>query len=396
MRILKVDCGYIDRSPDRGCREAYTFQQVIRLLRSWRQALAGCFLLLLLTAQALAQVQDELSMADGRRTWVDMASLEVELPVQIARPFGAAPPITALLYALDPQRVIALNMPFSPESESYLQTDITTLPVVGSSMGHGRQINPEVLLSLQPDVAFAWSNSFADLDPAVIEAPFRKAGIPVVYVRLDTLADWPDAFEFVGRLIGREARAKELATYIREVLARLDSALGDLPESERVSVYYAEMPDGLASDCHTSFHTETIELARGHNLYRCQPRSMVGQERIGMEQVALWNPQFIIAQDPLFLGRAAREARWTQLPAFQNDRVLDVPRKPMNWLDRPPSFMRALGSQWLAHSFYPQRFPLDIDAETRRFYRLFFGIELTDLQLQELLGTPSTKLGATP
>lgn len=327
---------------------------------------------------------------------VDMAGRTVEVPERIERPFGAAPPVTALLYALDPQRVIALNMPFTPGSESYLQSGTTTLPVVGSAMGHGRQVNPEVLLQLRPDVALAWRNSFSDLDPAGIETPFRKAGIPVLYIQLDKLSDWPAAFEFVGKLIGREARGRLLADYIREAQSRIDDALSDLPEAERVSVYYAEMPDGLASDCHTSFHTEAIELARGYNLYRCQPRSMVGQERIGMEQVALWDPQFIVAQDQLFLNRARREARWTRLSAFRNDRVLDVPRKPMNWLDRPPSFMRALGSQWLAHAFYPQRFSLDIAAETRRFYRLFFDIELTDAQLHELLGTSTTESGATP
>lgn len=327
---------------------------------------------------------------------VDMAGREVELPASVARPFGAAPPLTALLYALDPQRVIALNMPFTPGSESYLQPGAMTLPVVGSAMGHGRQVNPEVLLKLHPDVALAWRNSFSDIDPDALEAPFRKAGIPVVYVQLDKLSDWPAAFEFVGTLIGREARGKALAAYIRDAQARVDAALGELPESERISVYYAEMPDGLASDCHTSFHTEAIELARGHNLYRCQPRSMVGQERIGMEQVTLWDPQYIVAQDPLFLSRARQEPRWTRLSAFQNGRVLDVPRQPMNWLDRPPSFMRALGSQWLAHAFYPQRFPLDIEAETRRFYRLFFAVELTDAQLHELLGTSTTESGTTP
>ena len=84
----------------------------------------------------------------------------------------------------------------------------------------------------------------------------------MVYVQLDKLSDWPAAFEFVGTLIGREARGKALAAYIRDAQARVDAALGELPESERISVYYAEMPDGLASDCHTSFHTEAIELAR--------------------------------------------------------------------------------------------------------------------------------------
>lgn len=34
---------------------------------------------------------------------------------RLARPFGAAPPIAALLYALAPELVIGLDMPFAPE-----------------------------------------------------------------------------------------------------------------------------------------------------------------------------------------------------------------------------------------------------------------------------------------
>jgi len=326
------------------------------------------------------------SVQASTRWVVDMAGRNVEVPESIERPLGAAPPLTALLYALDPDLVQALNIPFTANSGHYLAPGVESLPVVGSAMGHGQQLNPETLLLLQPDVALAWRNSFSDLAPEMMEAPFEKAGIPVLYVQLDRLSDWPQAFEFVGKLVGREARGKALANYIRESLQRVQDALNAIPEAERVSVYYAETPDGLATDCHTSFHTEAIELARGYNPYRCQSQTMVGQERVSMELVSLWDPEFIIVQDPLFLHNAAGDSRWTRLQAFRKGQVLAVPRKPMNWIDRPPSFMRALGIQWLAHAFYPRRFTLDMEEETRRFYRLFFNIELSAEELNELLG----------
>ncbi|MDD5365616.1 MAG: ABC transporter substrate-binding protein [Gallionellaceae bacterium] len=319
------------------------------------------------------------------REVVDMAGRTVTVPEVVERPFGAAPPLTALLYALDPSLVRALNMAFTPGSEHMLRPGTLALPVLGSAMGHGKQVNPEALLALQPDLALGWLNGNSDLPPAGIEAPFRKVGVPLVYVRLDTLADWPPAFEYVGRLVGRAARGKALADYIRGAMARVAKATAGIPAAQKVRVYYAETPDGLASDCHTSFHAETIALAGGDNVYRCSQKTMVGQERVDMERVLLWNPQVIVAQDPLFLGNAATDARWQRIAAFKSGRVLDVPRKPMNWLDRPPSFMRALGIQWLANAFYPDRFKVDMRAETRDFYRLFFGVELSKTDLDELL-----------
>jgi iron complex transport system substrate-binding protein len=171
-------------------------------------------------------------------------------------------------------------------------------------------------------------------------------------------------------------------------MARVDQAAAGVSLKQRTTVYYAETPDGLASDCHASFHTEAIELAGGHNVYRCDQKTMVGQERVDMERILLWNPQVIIAQDPLFLRNAATDPRWQRLAAFKSGRVLDVPRQPMNWLDRPPSFMRALGIQWLAAAFYPDRFKTDLRAETRAFYRLFFGVELAEADLDGWLGAP--------
>jgi iron complex transport system substrate-binding protein len=337
----------------------------------FRHALAGLLLLLAGLAQA--------------REITDMVGRKVVVPDVIERPFGAAPPITALLYALAPDKVYALNMPFTPGSERFLEPGTDALPVMGSAMGHGKQINPEALLALKPDVALAWKSGLSDLDPAGIEAPFRKIGVPVVYIKLETLADWPPAFEYAGRLLHREARAKALADYIRQAMARVKQATAAIPPAKRVKVYYAETPDGLSTDCDSSFHTETIELAGGYNVYRCAQKTMLGQERIDFERILAWNPSVILVQDPLFFDKAGHDARWSQIDAVRTGRALDVPRKPMNWLDRPPSFMRAIGIQWLAHELYPKQFPHDMRAETRTFYQLFFNVEPTDAELTALL-----------
>ncbi len=326
------------------------------------------------------------TMPAEARQITDMMGRTLAVPDKIERPFGAAPPLTALIYAIDPDLVQALNMPFSPKSGRFLDPRVRALPVVGSAMGHGRQVNPETLLTLKPDLAIAWQNSFSDLPPESIEAPFNKAGIPVIYVKLDTLADWPPAFEFVGRLLGREARGHELAQYIRSAMTKVATLVAPIPSVQRPKVYYAESPDGLATDCDTSFHAEPIALAGGDNVYHCRLRTMVGMERVDMERVTLWDPQVIVVQDAHFLSTATNDPRWQRIAAFRSGRILDVPRLPMNWLDRPPSFMRALGIQWLAQALYPNRIDLDLRAETRHFFRLFFQVELTDADLEVVLG----------
>jgi len=213
--------------------------------------------------------------------------------------------------------------------------------------------------------------------------------MPVVFIHLDTLADWPAALRFTAHLLGRDGKASEAqAAYVEKALARLKAGITSIPEKERVRVYYAEGPAGLTTDCHRSFHTEAIELAGGYNIHRCEPRSHMGMEAISLEQVIAADPQVILAQDPKFAAAVRSDPRWQAIRAVKDGRVYAVPRWPFNWLDRPPSAMRALGAQWLASLFYPSRLPLDLRRETREFYRLFLHTQVSDGDLAELLPRP--------
>lgn len=317
----------------------------------------------------------------------DMLGRTLELPDRIERVVGAAPPITSLMFALAPEALVGLNMPFAAGSERFVGTRLPTLPVIGGILGHGRRMQPESVLELRPDVALALTGSIvpqASIDETI--RLFKQADVPVVFVKLDTLADWPQAFQFVGQLLGKEARAQELGSYITDVMARVTQAVADLPESERKRVYYAQGRDGLATECDNSFHAQGIQWAGGYNVHRCSSSSYVGMEKVNLEQVLAYAPQVVIVQDNSFLPRFQEHGPWRRLQA----QVLSVPKSPLNWLDRPVSFMLALGIQWLTHELYPERLPLDLKQVTQEFYARFFGVTLTDADFDALFAVKAT------
>ena len=236
---------------------------------------------------------------------------------------------------------------------------------------------------MKPDLALAWKSPF--VDQKKIEESFAIMGIPVVFITLDTLSDWPEALRFTGKLLGREAAAEAEALYMEKAMARLAATVGKLPDDKRRRVYYAEGPDGLATDCNRSFHTEAIELAGGYNVYRCEPKDHMGMERISIEQVLAFDPEIIIVQDRSAAAAIHSDARWQGIRAVKAGRIHLVPRWPHNWVDRPPSVMRALGAQWLANLMYPDLYPFDVKREARDFYRLFFGVVPTDADIDDLL-----------
>ena len=46
--------------------------------------------------------------------------------------------------------------------------------------------------------------------------------------------------------------------------------------------------------------------------------------------------------------------------------------------------MRLMGVQWLANLLHPDLYAVDIKAESRRFMKLFFNLDLSDAQINEL------------
>ncbi|WP_307692527.1 ABC transporter substrate-binding protein [Variovorax ginsengisoli] len=322
----------------------------------------------------------------GAAELVDQAGRTVTLPASVQRIYGSSPPFMVLLSTLAPQRNLGLNFALPAEAARYGPAGLTMLPVLGGVSGHGQLVNPETLMALKPDLVLGWKSRFSDHGETAALA--ERTGAPLLFVKLDTLADWPGAYALVGRAIGEEARAAQLGGYIQAALARVQQAVAEVPAEHRVRVYYAEQPDGLATECDSSFHAEAIALAGGINVHRCPQNGIAGMERLNLEQVLAYDPQVIVAQDPGFAAHVGADPRWAGVRAVREHRVLWVPRLPFNWLDRPPSATRALGIQWLAGAFYPRRAPFDAAQEVPAFYRLFYGVELTPTDVQTLMAVP--------
>lgn len=316
------------------------------------------------------------------REITDMVGRKVSVPDKIERVFGSAPPLNVLLHAVAPETMVGLSFPVGAEAKPFFPPRLQELPVVGGIFGMGQQMNAETVLGLKPDIALAWKSPF--IDQARIEGAFAKTGVPVVFIQLDTLADWPAALRYTGRLLGHEAVANKQAAYVEQSLGKVRQFVAGIPEAKRPRVYYAEGSDGLATDCNQSFHTEAIELAGGYNVYRCQPKDHMGMERISLEQVIAFNPDIIVTHERNFAAIVQGEPRWQGIKAVREGRIAVVPKWPHNWVDRPPSVMRVLGVQWLASVFYPKAYRFDTHARTREFYQLFLGVNPSDAQIDAL------------
>jgi iron complex transport system substrate-binding protein len=109
-------------------------------------------------------------------------------------------------------------------------------------------------------------------------------------------------------------------------------------------------------------------------------------ERITFEKLLEYSPEVIVAQNIRVYKEIQSNPIWQHLEAVKNKRVYLVPNRPFHWLDRPPSFMRIIGVEWLAHHFHPERYKVDIYGQIKKFYKLFLDVELRNEDIQQILG----------
>ena len=323
-------------------------------------------------------------MAFGREI-VDMTGRRVVLPDSIKRVYAPAPYGSYILYAVDPALMSGLIFPLRDEDKKYLHPAVHGLPVIGGLFGQGKTANMEVLLKSKPDLLLMWSDGKASPNPKM-EENMKRLPFPYAYATAGSLSDYPDAFLFIGKLLKRERRAKKLSGYCRHVLAGVDAAVKKVPASKRPKVYYAEGVDGLQTECDDSIHVELLKRAGDTDVHRCHTASHMGLEKISIEQIMLDDPDLIIIQEKIFFEKVFKDPAWQRVRAVRQGRVYLIPRTPFNWFDRPPSFMRFLGLQWITHLLYPREYPVDMVKEAREFYRLFLGVEVSEKDMRRIMG----------
>ncbi len=316
----------------------------------------------------------------------DMAGRSVTVPYKIKTVFGSNNNSTILLYTLASEMMVGWNLKFSDAAKKYLNEDVLDLPVLGNLYGNGKKANAEEIIALAPDIILITDVKIKDKTIAAADEMQDKLGIPVVVVNAN-LKNYDKAYEFLGGLLGVEEKAAVLMGYYKS--AYEDAVKTSASIEEKVSVYYAMLDDGLTTEFAGSPNAELIELVGGVNIAQSAGGEVSGE--VTLEQVLQWDPEAILVGHKGAAMSAGYEVIktdeiWAEVSAVQNERVISVPRFPFNWFDRPPSVNRILGIKWLAEMLYPDLYDYDLNSEIKEFFNLFYGCELTDTDVENLLG----------
>ncbi len=327
----------------------------------------------------------------GERTITDHANrtMTIPTPEKLERIYYTSALAQVWVFSLDPEKQGGTSFQFTPEELKYLPAATKDLTYMGSLSGGG-EIDREMLIAQGVQLVFSISGiPLTASDISTADELQEATGIPVVCVdgSFDKIVE---AYRFVGDIMGATERAEQIATYLEGIYRDVTAAVADVSDSERVSLYYAEGPFGLATEPDISQHALTFEIAKARNVAAVDLTSGIGMTNVSLESVIAWDPEVIVAWDDVIRGGADEIIRtnpdWSTVKAVRNGRVYTMPNAPFAWCDRPPGVNRFLGIQWVANMLYPDRYPVDMVEATKTFYSMMYWVDITDDQAKDLLG----------
>jgi ABC-type Fe3+-hydroxamate transport system substrate-binding protein len=224
-------------------------------------------------------------------------------PVSVhSRLVSLDPSVTEIVFALGlgPQLVGRTHWDLSSDS-------VRAVP----DLGDGIRPNVEAILSARPDLVFLYASQ-ENRDAARM---LRAAGVPVVSLRIDRIADFGRVAGLIGRLTTRRDRARVVVDSVTATLERVQRITASLPRM-RVFIHAWESP--LLTIGGGSFLSELVGIAGAENVFADLASP---SPQVSFEEVLRRNPDAVLG-GPETRIELEHSPRWRVLPAVRQGRIL--------------------------------------------------------------------------
>lgn len=331
--------------------------------------------------------QDATQETAETREITDMAGRKVTVPAaeNIESVFSAGPVAAIFLYMVAPDKLLGWNYELNDVEKSIILDKYQDLP----NFGMGDAVNYEAVIAANPTIAIN-SGKINDAMVSDCDALSESLGIPVVAVD-NELNNSAEAFRFMGELLGVEDHAEELAQYAEQVFTDIN-ALSDIPEEKKVSVYFGNGEDSLETAPRGSQHAQILNVINAVNVADLELGDG-SRVQISAEQLLAWDPDVIVVNGEPKADKSGSSAAedilsnpdYASLKAVQDQKVYGTPNAPFSWVDRPAGPNRLIGMRWFSALIYPEYIKCDINEEIHKFFDLFYHVDLSDEQLENVL-----------
>lgn len=319
--------------------------------------------------------------------FTDSAGRIVTLPDHIGKVLPADPTAEVLIYVLAPEKLAGwARLPRGPVPKS------RRVRVVGPLVGGDPAAAAAIIRRVHPDLVIDSSTATPER-AAFADQVSQTAGVP--YIIADNSLDrTATVLRSIGRVLGVAARADDLAGSAEHAINALRGRLLIEPATKRPRVYYARGANGLETGLPGSGAAASIDAAGAINV--AAPLGSGERVTVTPQQLREWNPDLIIVQDRSAYVAIQRDPMWRGLTAVRNKKVFLEPAAPFGWIEEPPGVNRLIGLYWLSQLLYPGDALEDVRTLMGDFYDKFYGIKLSDAQIEAIAKTAGIPASDTP
>ena len=322
--------------------------------------------------------------ADGFQpyTFVDDLGHEIEITEELTAIVPSGQLAQVMLLGIAPDLMVGLGGQLSDNMAEYIPDydRLSQLTYFGTVLG-AAELDVEALASTNAQLVFDMGYTKTGYEEELATTQ-ELTGITCVFIEAK-LDNYGEAIRKLGQLLGREEKAEEMATWCEEVYDRALDIMEQVGDN-KVNGIYALGDGGLNVIAESQSQAEVINLVF-NNLAVIENASGKGSGNpVNMEQIALWNPDFVIFGAGSIYDTVAEDAAWSQISAIANGKYVESPASPHNWTVAPPACQRYLALLWLPSILYPEYCDYDLQEEVTEYYELFYGVTLTDEQYAAL------------
>jgi len=243
-------------------------------------------------------------------TVVDDLGREVTIAQEPERVVSLAPSLTEALFAVGAgEKVVGVTTycDYPEEAQS--------IERVGGFAAN--TISVEKIVALKPGLVL----SAGGFQLPVIEA-LERVNVPVVALDPQSIADVYASIERVGQLTGYPEQGRQIAQEMKSRIEAIAARTADIPESERVRVYWQIWDEPLMTAGPAAFAGQLVELAGGINIFGELTEQY---PQISAEEVVKRNPDVIAGPDThgdkLTPEVFRQRPGWSGIKAVQEGRI---------------------------------------------------------------------------
>lgn len=321
-------------------------------------------------------------------TFEDSLGRCVELPKTINNIVPSGKYAEAIIMTLCPEKIASITEPLDTGEKQLYQksgySEIIGLHETGELYAKESKNNTlcvKKIIGVDPDLILDVGIAKEDLKSNIAYIQ-EKSEIPMVFLD-GSFGKLPNVYRQVGKIIGNEKRAEEIALFIESLYKSV--SYNRSYRNDNINIYFAQNDEGRFFNEGYSFVNEAIKYigatpitieASGNNLIEIESLSEVKIDYIFFNDFDTYSD--------IVCGESIDAKKWWKIPAVLSGRIALAPTLFHNWIGFP-LFAQTIGMIWMAHVIWPENLATDLMKTVDDFYSVLYRYDVGKKGLKTML-----------